>query len=295
MKSGMSDIKSSNLMKKPSWLKRRLPSGRQYEQTRALLRSGRLHTVCQEADCPNIFECFSKHTATFLILGDRCTRTCTFCAVQHHPEGEMDPDEPRRVADAAAEMDLTHVVVTSVTRDDLPDGGAAIFAETIDQLRRKIPKVTVEVLIPDFQGDADALAMVLAAAPDVLNHNIETVERLYPSVRPQAGYQQSLELLRRARQQAPNIPTKSGLMLGLGETDNEIEKTLKDLRQNDCQMITIGQYLQPSVNHHPVVRYVPPESFDRWRHVAEELGFASVASGPFVRSSYNAGKALGEL
>lgn len=273
---------------KPVWLKRRLPSGPQYEQTRSLLRKGNLHTVCQEADCPNIFECFSKRTATFLILGDRCTRQCTFCAVQHGPRQAPDPDEPRRVAKAAAAMDLSYVVVTSVTRDDLPDGGASVFAETILELRRRIPKAVIEVLIPDFQGNKDALQTVLTAAPQVLNHNLETVERLYPEVRPQADYHQSLRLLRLARRLAPGISTKSGLMLGLGEKDDEIQTALENLRQADCQILTLGQYLRPSIQHHPVINYVTPESFETWRRKALHMGFAAVASGPFVRSSYQA-------
>jgi lipoic acid synthetase len=273
---------------KPAWLKRRLPSGPQYEQTRRLLREGHLHTVCQEADCPNIFECFSRRTATFLILGDRCTRQCTFCAVQHGPRQAPDPDEPRRVAEAAAAMDLSYVVVTSVTRDDLPDGGASVFAETIQELRRYVPNVVVEVLIPDFQGNEDALQIVLTAAPQVLNHNLETVERLYPEVRPQANYHQSLGLLQLARRLAPDIPTKSGLMLGLGEKDDEIETALEDLRRAGCQILTLGQYLKPSNQHHPVIKYVTPASFEAWRRKALGMGFSAVASGPFVRSSYQA-------
>jgi lipoic acid synthetase len=280
---------------KPPWLKRRLPSGPQYEQTRALLRSGNLHTVCQEANCPNIFECFSRHTATFLILGDRCTRNCSFCAVQHGPTGPPDAAEPRRLAAAAARMKLAYVVVTSVTRDDLPDGGAAIFGETITRLRKQIPGVRIEVLIPDFQGDPDALQTVLKAGPDVLNHNIETVARLYGLVRPQADYRQSLQLLERVRRHAPHIPTKSGLMLGLGEHDDEIRQTLLDLRAVQCRILTLGQYLRPSRQHHAVSRYVPPEEFDHWRSEALAMGFEQVASGPFVRSSYDADAIFREL
>jgi lipoic acid synthetase len=280
---------------KPPWLKRRLPSGPQFEQTRALLHSGNLHTVCQEANCPNIFECFSRHTATFLILGDRCTRNCSFCAVQHGPIGPPDAAEPRRLAAAAARMKLAYVVVTSVTRDDLPDGGAAIFAETITRLRKQIPGVRIEVLIPDFQGNPDALQTVLKAAPDVLNHNIETVARLYGLVRPQADYGQSLQLLERVRCFAPHIPTKSGLMLGLGENDDEIRRTLLDLRAVQCRILTLGQYLRPSRQHHAVSRYVPPEEFERWRAEASAMGFEQVASGPFVRSSYNADAIFREL
>lgn len=284
----MNHEQKSGRTPKPSWLKRRLPSGPHYEQTRRLLREGHLHTVCQEADCPNIFECFSKRTATFLILGDRCTRQCTFCAVQHGPRQAPDPDEPRRVAKAAAAMGLTYVVVTSVTRDDLPDGGASVFAETIHELRRRIPSVVIEVLIPDFHGNEDALQTVLTAAPQVLNHNLETVERLYPEVRPQANYHQSLGLLHLARRLAPDIPTKSGLMLGLGEKDDEIQTAMEDLRHADCQILTLGQYLRPSIQHHQTIKYVTPESFEAWRRKALDMGFAAAASGPFVRSSYQA-------
>jgi lipoic acid synthetase len=275
---------------KPPWLRVRIPSGPQYEATRRLLRDGCLHTVCQEAHCPNIFECFGRGTATFLILGEHCTRDCRFCAVKQGPLQPPDPDEPRRVAQAAAEMKLRYVVVTSVTRDDLPDGGAAQFAAVIAALRREIPGVRVEVLIPDFQGDAAALAAVLAAAPDVLNHNIETVPRLYPTVRPQAQYRRSLDLLATAARQAPQIPTKSGLMLGLGETEEEIRQTLADLRTAHCRLLTLGQYLQPTPANLPVQRYVPPEAFERWRRIALDLGFEHVAAAPFVRSSYQAGE-----
>ncbi len=282
-------MKSTTISKKkPHWLKRRLPTGPGYEQTRQLIRQGCLHTVCQEAQCPNMFECFSQHTATFLILGDKCTRNCRFCAVQVGPDQAPDPDEPQRVALAAAKMGLEDVVITSVTRDDMPDGGAGVFARTIRAVREKIPGILVEVLIPDFQGNAGALHTVLDARPDILNHNIETVQRLYPQVRPQADYQRSLDLLRRAHEYAPHIPTKSGIMLGLGESDAQIRQTLTDLRRHHCRMVTIGQYLQPSRAHHPVERFVPPEAFDRWRDVALDLGFAEAASGPFVRSSYHA-------
>jgi lipoic acid synthetase len=281
--------------KKPPWLKRRLPSGPEYEQTRKRISSGNLHTVCQEAHCPNIFECFSQKTATFLILGERCTRSCTFCAVQKGPEDLPDPGEPRRVAAAAAEMGLRYVVVTSVTRDDLKDGGAGHFAQTIKALRQSIEGARIEVLIPDFQGNKAALQTVLDAGPDVLNHNIETVPRLYPEVRPQADYLQSLSLLRRAAAYATDIPTKSGIMLGLGETDEEIGRTLSQLRVSGCRILTVGQYLQPSKDHHPIVRYVPPEEFDHWRQVALEMGFSEVSSGPFVRSSYHAGEIFEKL
>jgi lipoic acid synthetase len=282
-------------LRKPAWLKKRLPSGPWYEQTRSLLHNGHLHTVCEEAGCPNMFECFSKHTATFLILGNRCTRACTFCAVQHGPRQAPDPNEPLRVAKAAAEMGLTYVVVTSVTRDDLRDGGASVFSETIQALRRYIPEVAVEVLIPDFQGEKDALETVLKASPHVLNHNLETVERLYAAVRPQADYHQSLRLLQRSRQFAPSIFTKSGLMLGLGEKDGEIQQALEDLRQVHCRILTLGQYLSPGSQHHPVMDYVTPEHFEKWRDKALHMGFTAVASGPFVRSSYQAREIFRQL
>jgi lipoyl synthase len=289
LNSGSTQNMMSASTPKPPWLRVRFPSGPQYERTRRLLRKGRLHTVCQEACCPNMFECFARRTATFLILGGHCTRACTFCAVKGGPPAPPDPDEPRRVARAAADMQLGYVVVTSVTRDDLPDGGAAHFAATIAALRKRIPGVRVEVLVPDFQGDREALAVVLAAKPDVLNHNVETVPRLYPEVRPQARYGRSLRLLRNAAEQAPRIPTKSGLMLGLGETDDEIRQVLADLRRARCRILTLGQYLQPTAAHHPVARFVPPEAFDAWRQAALAMGFAQVASAPFVRSSYQAG------
>lgn len=275
-------------VRKPPWLKLKLPSGPEYEQVRSLIRSGALHTVCQEARCPNQWECFSHRTATFLILGGRCTRNCLFCAVEHGPSGPPDPGEPARVAEAAATLGLRYVVVTSVTRDDLPDGGAALFAETVTAIRAKIPEVRIEVLIPDFQGDSNALKTVIEARPDVLNHNIETVLRLYPKVRPQAIYERSLELFRRAKKMSPSLPVKSGLMLGLGETEREIRDTLQDLFNAGCTMLTLGQYLQPSNAHLPVERYVPPEEFDSWKSIALSMGFSQVASGPLVRSSYHA-------
>jgi len=247
-----------------------------------------LHTVCQEAKCPNQWECFSSRTATFLILGARCSRNCGFCAVEHGPLGPPDPEEPQRVARMAHEMGLSYVVVTSVTRDDLPDGGSGLFAATIQALRETIPGVGVEVLIPDFQGQAAALATVVAAGPDVLNHNLETIPELYATVRPEADYQRSLALLQHARDIAPQMMTKSGLMLGLGETPDQVRRTLQDLRRVDCRMVTLGQYLQPSHEHLPVRRYVPPEEFDRWRAEALQLGFQEAASGPLVRSSYQA-------
>jgi lipoic acid synthetase len=275
-------------IKKPRWLKKRLPTGPAYENVKNLIGKDRLHTVCQEAKCPNIWECYSQRTATFLIMGSRCTRNCRFCSVAQGPTGPPDPAEPARVAEAARQMALKYVVVTSVTRDDLADGGASYFAKTIFEIRRQIPAALIEVLIPDFQGDADALQTVVNARPDVLNHNIETVPRLYTLVRPQARYERSLHLLERVRSLNPKIPTKSGLMLGLGETSAEIRSTLNDLVDMGCRILTLGQYLQPSKTHLPVKRFVPPEEFDQWRQTAIEMGFWEVASGPFVRSSYHA-------
>jgi lipoic acid synthetase len=273
---------------KPPWLTRRLPTGPAYENLRTLLRASRVHTVCQQARCPNTWECFAQGTATFLILGSRCTRSCRFCAVGRGPTAAPDPEEPARVAEAAATMGLTYVVVTSVSRDDLPDGGAAHFARTIREIRRRLPHALVEVLVPDFCGDPDALQAVSEARPDVLNHNVETVRRLYPLVRPQADYGRSLALLGRAKRYSPGLPTKSGLMLGLGETVAEVEEVLRDLAEVGCTMLTLGQYLQPTPGHLPVSRFLSPEEFTTWRGKALDMGFSQVASGPFVRSSYHA-------
>ncbi len=274
--------------RKPAWLKRGIPAGAAFRKVPDLLRRGGLHTVCEEALCPNRGECFSRGTATFLILGDRCTRDCRFCSVAHGPTGPPDPDEPARVAEAVREMGLQYVVITSVTRDDLEDGGAGLFARTIQEIRARNPEALVEVLIPDFQGDEQALCKVLDARPDVLNHNLETVPRLYPAARPGAVYRRSLELLERVGRYDPAIPVKSGLMLGLGETRREIDRTLRDLREAGCGLLTLGQYLQPTRKHLPVHRFVPPSEFEEWRGVALDLGFGEVASGPFVRSSYRA-------
>jgi lipoic acid synthetase len=273
---------------KPRWLRRKLPTGGQYERIRSLIKDQCLSTVCQEAMCPNQFECFGKGAATFMILGDRCSRNCRFCAVSHGPQGQPDPEEPTRVALAVQTMALSYCVVTSVTRDDLPDGGAAHFAATITAIREHNPQTLIEVLIPDFQGDSQALATVLAARPDVLNHNLETVQRLYPTVRPEAGYQQSLEVLRQSKALAPDTVTKCGIMVGLGETGEELTRLFTDLRQTGCDILTIGQYLQPSKSHLAVERYLPPEEFTALEREALALGFAAVASAPFVRSSYQA-------
>ena len=273
-------------VRKPDWLRRGLPKGATYEQVKRFLNKSGLHTVCQEAKCPNIWECFSKRTSTFLIMGSRCTRQCRFCAVEHGPSDKPDPEEPFRVAEAVQKMGLSYVVITAVTRDDLPDGGAAHFAETIREIRARIPDILVEVLIPDFQGDMEALSTVLDARPTVLNHNIETVPRLYPSVRPGAVYSRSIEVLGQVKLLDRTIPAKSGMMLGLGETFEEVKQTLRDLLAVGCSILTLGQYLQPTKAHLPVDRFIPPEEFDAWKALALEMGFMEVASGPFVRSSY---------
>ena len=276
------------IQKKPSWLKRRIPAGSAHEKVRNLMDQSKLHTVCQEAKCPNIWECFSNQTATFLILGSTCTRNCGFCAVAGGSPTPIDPQEPEKVAKAVKKMNLEYVVVTSVTRDDLDDGGAGLFAETIHALRNKIPKIMIEVLIPDFQGCPEALEKVVSARPHVLNHNLETVPRLYDTVRPQAVYERSLTLLKRVKKWDPTLQTKSGLMLGLGETPEELQQSLKDLLSIGCRLLTLGQYLQPTRSHLPVARFIPPEEFDQWKETALNLGFDQVASGPFVRSSYHA-------
>ncbi len=279
---------NDNILPKPPWLKRRLSFGPAFSSVVSHLRESRLHTVCEEALCPNRGECFSAGTATFLIMGDVCTRNCGFCAVAHGRPGPLDPDEPARVAEAAYKMGLKYVVITSVTRDDLPDGGASHFARTIVQVKRALPSAKVEVLIPDFRGSRSSLEVVLEAGPDVLNHNVETVPRLYPTVRPMADYYRSLELLAKVNEISPHVATKSGLMLGLGEDEGEVEGVLKDLLAVGCTMLTLGQYLRPSTAHLPVARYVSPEEFEEWRIKAMEMGFRKVASGPLVRSSYQA-------
>ncbi len=280
--------KTMSLSPKPPWLKRRLPSGPVYEQMRGLLTGCGLHTVCQEAACPNIWECFSKKTATFLILGNRCTRNCRFCAVGHGPPQPPDPEEPGRVAGAARRMNLRYAVVTSVTRDDLEDGGASRFADTMDALRSEIPGIRLEVLTPDFMGDAHAVKRVVSARPQVFNHNIETVPRLYPDVRPQADYQRSLDVLKTARNQSRKLIIKSGIMVGLGENEQELERVFRDLVIAGCNILTIGQYLQPSKEQLAVQHFLPPEKFQKMKDRALETGFSVVEAGPFVRSSFNA-------
>ena len=275
---------------KPKWLKRSLPTGPEYEKIRGLMSRSNLHTVCQEAQCPNQFECYSEGTATFMILGDRCTRNCNFCAVDHQPLGPPDNDEPERVAEAVEILNLRYAVITSVTRDDLADGGASIFARTIEAVKSSRPDSLVEVLIPDLQGDVGALETILASEPDVLNHNVETVPRLYPLVRPEAIYQRSIDLIRNVKHINPNQVTKSGIMLGLGESVEELYTVWDDLLAAHCDILTLGQYLQPSINHLPVERFVSPEEFTELQEKGYARGFAGVASGPFVRSSYQAEK-----
>jgi lipoyl synthase len=276
----------------PDWIKARLPSGENYHDLKGILRGLTLNTVCEEAHCPNIGECWEQRTATIMILGDVCTRACGFCAVKTGRPTWNDDDEPRRVAEAIAEMNLEHVVVTSVARDDLPDGGAHIFAETIRALRRECPQTGVEVLIPDFNGEPEPLRTVMEAAPDILNHNVETVERLQKPVRKRARYGRSLEVLREAKQMAIDlgnaVHTKSSLMVGLGETRDELSRTFLDLREVDCDILTIGQYLRPSEKHLPLERYYHPDEFAEMKAEALALGFKHVESGPLVRSSYHA-------
>ncbi len=276
--------------KKPPWLKKRVSTGQGYHRVVRLLRECSLHTVCEEALCPNLGECFSNGTATFMILGDLCTRNCRFCAVNKGVPEPPDKKEPQKIADAVKELRLRYTVITSVTRDDLPDGGSEHFADTIRAIKHQTPEAKVEVLIPDFQGSAEDLKTVVAAAPHVLNHNLETVPRLYPEVRPQANYHQSLMLIRRAVGMNPGLATKSGLMLGLGETHEEVRQVLYDLLAAGCKLLTLGQYLAPSKDHHRVVEYIPPNQFLKWEKSAYGMGFQGVASGPFVRSSFHAGE-----
>ena len=272
--------------RRPDWLKIRVPLGTTFSEIRKIVDSHRLNTVCEDARCPNMSECWNRGTATFMILGDTCTRSCGFCSVKTGRPTELDTDEPRRVAEAVASMGLRHTVITSVNRDELRDGGSGIFASTIRAIRERSAGCRIEVLIPDFQGDQAAIQTLIDARPDILNHNIETVPRLYRRVRPQAKYQRSLNLLDTARKQG--LTTKTGMMLGLGEEAEEIETVMKDLRAIDVQILTLGQYLQPTKAHLPVDRYVTPEEFEGWKERGLELGFAFVESGPLVRSSYHA-------
>jgi lipoyl synthase len=273
---------------KPDWLKVRAPGSENYLRLKGLMRTLGLHTVCEEANCPNIGECWHHGTATFMILGGTCTRSCGYCNVTHGTPGAPDAAEPTKVASAIHAMGLEYVVITSVDRDDLPDFGAAHFADTIRETRARIPGCRIEVLIPDFQGQESPLRTVVHARPDVLNHNIETVPRLYRMARPGGRYDRALQLLDRARTIAPDIPTKSGLMVGLGETPDEVMATLRDLRSVGCRIVTIGQYLRPSLANLPMVRYYTPAEFAEFKRIGLELGFGHVESGPLVRSSYHA-------
>lgn len=275
-------------LRRPEWLKIRLNTNQNFTELKQLVRGNRLHTVCEEARCPNIFECWANRTATFMILGSVCTRACRFCAVTTGMPTELDWEEPIRVAESVEAMGLQHVVVTSVARDDLRDGGAAIFAATIRAIRERRPGCSVEVLIPDFQGDWNALQTVMDSLPDILNHNLETVRRLSDKVRAKAKYDRSLELLRRAKKLRPDIPTKSSIMLGVGETYEEVLQTMDDLRAVDCDILTIGQYLQPTRQHLDVVRFWTPEEFAALKEEGMKRGFKHVESGPLVRSSYHA-------
>jgi lipoic acid synthetase len=277
------------IQRKPEWLKIKLKTNDSFTGIKKMMREGSLHTVCEEAKCPNIHECWAERkTATFMILGDTCTRACRFCAVKTGLPTELDWQEPERVADSVQMMNLKHVVVTCVARDDLKDGGAAIFAETISAIRRKNPFTSIEVLPSDMGGVYENIKTIMDAKPDILNHNIEAVERISPMVRARAKYDRSLELLRRAKELQPLIPTKSSLMVGLGETKEEILKTMDDLRANDVDIMTIGQYLQPSKKHIPVVKYYHPDEFLELKNIAMEKGFSHCESGPLVRSSYHA-------
>lgn len=278
--------------RKPDWLKIKIHAGSSREEVFQILDRLTLHTVCEEANCPNLGECFSRKTATFMILGKFCTRNCTFCNVQKNKPTPVDPDEPVHIAQAVKELNLRHVVITSVTRDDLPDGGAGHFAGVIREIRRLDVNVAVEVLIPDFLGDKNALEMVVEARPKIINHNVETVPRLYPEVRPMAIYKRSLELLANVKELDGGMLTKSGIMVGLGEKEDEVIDLFRDLRGVGCDLLTVGQYLAPSKSHHPVVEYVHPDIFEKYKEKALKMGFKHVASAPLVRSSYLAGKAL---
>ena len=275
---------------KPKWLRRRLPPAGQNTTVRAAVQGRGLHTVCVEAHCPNQMECFGRGTATFLLLGPSCTRRCTFCAVDKSPVHSPDAGEPARIAEAVAQLDLNFCVLTMVTRDDLKDGGAEHIARTVASIRKARPGTGIELLISDLGGNWAGLEKVLRSEPEVLNHNVETVPRLYAEVRPQADFNRSLELLARGSSHLPSLVTKSGMMLGLGETREELIETMQQIRATGCSLLTLGQYLAPSDRHHPVVRYVPPEEFEEYREIGMRIGFSGVASSPFVRSSYEAGR-----
>ena len=275
-------------IRKPSWLKVKAPGGPNYVALKQMMRDLQLHTVCEEAHCPNIGECWEHKAATFMILGDICTRNCAYCAIAHGTPKALDAREPERLADAVAQMGLQHVVITSVDRDDLPNGGAEIFAASIEQIRRRLPETSVEVLIPDFKGNEAALRIVVDAKPDILNHNLETIARLYRIARPGGRYPRALELLRRAKAMDPTLMTKSGLMCGLGEDWDELLAAIRDLRAEQVDILTIGQYLRPSDDHLPIARWYTPDEFAELKRYGLSLGFRHVESGPLVRSSYHA-------
>jgi lipoic acid synthetase len=277
------------MLRKPEWIRMKVPDSGRYQEIKKILRDNQLHTVCEEASCPNIGECFSGGTATFMILGDICTRRCPFCDVAHGKPLPPDVNEPENLARTIAQMKLNYVVITSVDRDDLKDGGAQHFVDCIHAVRTQSPNIKIEILVPDFRGRLDvAIEILRNAPPDVMNHNLETIPRLYKQARPGSDYHNSLQLLKKFGEMYPDIPTKSGLMLGLGETDDEILEVMRDLRAHKVSMLTLGQYLQPSVHHLPVMRYVDPASFDKLKEKAEAMGFNNTASGPMVRSSYHA-------
>jgi lipoyl synthase len=277
------------MLRKPDWIRMKAPNSARFKEIKQALRDNNLHTVCEEASCPNIGECFSGGTATFMILGDICTRRCPFCDVAHGKPLPPDVNEPTNLAKTISQMRLNYVVITSVDRDDLPDGGAKHFVDCIKAIREASPNIKIEILVPDFRGRLDiALKILQEAPPDVMNHNLETIPRLYKQARPGSDYQNSLNLLKAFNEMYPHIPTKSGLMLGLGETDDEILEVMQDLRSHQVTMLTLGQYLQPSVHHLPVMRYVEPATFDTFKEKADAMGFNNAASGPMVRSSYHA-------
>ncbi|MCP4407423.1 MAG: lipoyl synthase [Gammaproteobacteria bacterium] len=283
-------------LRKPYWIRTKIPATPHIARLKRVLREKKLHTVCEEASCPNLSECFGQGTATFLIMGDICTRRCPFCDVAHGRPNPLNPEEPINLAKTILEMDLCYVVITSVDRDDLRDGGAGHFVSCIKEIRRLNPQIHIEALVPDFRGRMDrALQIMQQAPPDVFNHNLESVPRLYKKVRPGADYQWSLNLLQRFKNAHPNVPTKSGLMLGVGEQIEEVEQVMLDLRAHDCEMLTLGQYLQPSIHHLPVQRFATPEEFDQLAAVGRKMGFAQIASGPMVRSSYHAELQAGSL
>lgn len=284
---------SPSYKRKPDWLRVKIQGGAASQNVEAMVEGLSLHTVCVEANCPNRMECFNRKTATFMILGRHCTRNCTFCNVTHSEPAAVDAQEPEKVADAVVKLGLRHAVITSVTRDDLPDGGASHFAAVVRAIREKAPQVAIELLIPDLQGSREALKTVMDSCPDVLNHNVETVPELYSAVRPQADFRQSVELLRQCKEMNPAIKTKSGIMLGLGETHEQVVFVLKALREAQVDLLTVGQYLQPSEAHYPVQAYITPETFESLKQLALDMGFESVASSPLVRSSYHADELAG--